>query len=417
VVSETSFPRKCGFCTHRFSSRQERIDHIAGMRPKFHRIINETNNITDHFKKGKCMLDWNDDEDDTADSDNMDDDDNDKPDSDSFDGSSNEQPDQDPQGHPGPKQNGNGNNGRGGREHFSGFGQFQLSQLKTSDAGTGEHGYTVEQQSCSWNKPNNAGDGLQEDMEPRHHCSSQEQCFFPEQRSIHEQRSIIQSHAGCIKAEGDDTDLLARNAIARTLIDTNTQNPTPMGTSKDIATLATNPPLQQCEREGMLTERGQINPKPVVAISKELTADMAGAQQDGGPVSTPSSCVLPVTESILPEGSPQSDGKLHVESSPIAGTSSEEIPRDRLRLLTLEGGGIRDSTLIVLMEHLMGELKNEDETGRRARLRDFFDVIGGTSTGGYVANTMCSNIRLTNSIGLSRRCSAVLGWRLQLFST
>jgi hypothetical protein len=363
------------------------------------------------------MLDWNDDEDDTADSDNMDDDDDDKPDSDSFDGSSNEQPDQDPQGHPGPKQNGNGNNGRGGGEHFSGFGQFQLSQLKTSDAGAGEHGYTVEQQSCSWNKPNNAGDDLQEDIDPGHQCSSQEQCSFPEQRPIQEQRSSTQSYTGCIKAEGDDTDLLARDAIARTLIDTNTQNPTPMGAPKDMATLTSNPPLQQCEREGMLTERGQIDPKSVLAISKELIADIVGAQQDGGPVSTPSSCVLPVPESVLAEESPQSDGKLHVESSPMAGTSSKEIPRDRLRLLTLEGGGIRDSTLIILMEHLMGELKNEDETGRRARLRDFFDSIGGTSTGGYVANTTCSNIRLTNWIGLSRRCSAVLAWRLQLSST
>ncbi|KAI0580825.1 dual specificity mitogen-activated protein kinase kinase 1 [Pyrenophora tritici-repentis] len=29
VYSETEFPRKCGFCRHRFESRQERIDHIA----------------------------------------------------------------------------------------------------------------------------------------------------------------------------------------------------------------------------------------------------------------------------------------------------------------------------------------------------------------------------------------------------
>ncbi|PZD27474.1 SPS1, serine threonine protein kinase, partial [Pyrenophora tritici-repentis] len=37
VYSETEFPRKCGFCRHRFESRQERIDHIAN-----------------HFKQGKC---------------------------------------------------------------------------------------------------------------------------------------------------------------------------------------------------------------------------------------------------------------------------------------------------------------------------------------------------------------------------
>ncbi|KAH8723225.1 hypothetical protein GQ44DRAFT_828424 [Phaeosphaeriaceae sp. PMI808] len=55
--SETEFPRKCGFCKHRFESRQERIDHIAV-----------------HFKQGKCMLDWNDDEN-AHDSDNTDNDD------------------------------------------------------------------------------------------------------------------------------------------------------------------------------------------------------------------------------------------------------------------------------------------------------------------------------------------------------
>jgi hypothetical protein len=200
------------------------------------------------------------------------------------------------------------------------------------------------------------------------------------------------------------------------VIDTKIQNQTPMVASKDMTILKTNPPLQQCKGDGVLMEQGQINTKSVAANSRLLTADIAGAQQDGGPVSTPSSCVLPVTESVLSEEIPQSEGKLDVGSSPKAGSSSEEIPRDRLRLLTLEGGGIRDSTLITLMEHLMGQLKDEDETGRRARLRDFFDAIGGTSTGGYVANLTYSSIRLTNWIGSSQRCSAVLAWRLQISS-
>lgn len=30
VHSDTAFPRKCGFCPHRFTTRQERIDHIGG---------------------------------------------------------------------------------------------------------------------------------------------------------------------------------------------------------------------------------------------------------------------------------------------------------------------------------------------------------------------------------------------------
>ncbi|KAF2731579.1 hypothetical protein EJ04DRAFT_514522 [Polyplosphaeria fusca] len=68
VFSDTTFPRKCGFCPHRFVTRQDRIDHIA-----------------DHFRlDGKCMLDWVDDDEDNNGSDDADDDD--RPDSDDFQG-------------------------------------------------------------------------------------------------------------------------------------------------------------------------------------------------------------------------------------------------------------------------------------------------------------------------------------------
>lgn len=70
VHSETEFPRRCGFCTHTFSSRQERIDHIA-----------------EHFQKGSYMLQWNDHDDEGGDQDDGADDD-DRPDSDRFDGGS-----------------------------------------------------------------------------------------------------------------------------------------------------------------------------------------------------------------------------------------------------------------------------------------------------------------------------------------
>lgn len=68
VETETTFPRKCGFCPKRFVNRQERIDHIA-----------------DHFKKGKCMLDWNDS--DESDDFNDDDDSDDSPADDNGEGS------------------------------------------------------------------------------------------------------------------------------------------------------------------------------------------------------------------------------------------------------------------------------------------------------------------------------------------
>lgn len=123
VESDTDFPKKCGFCPHRFTERQDRIDHIA-----------------EHFKQGKCMLDWTDDEDENIrDSDNSDDndDDNDRPDGGDF---GNNQPffppNQDQHGGPGSE---NGGSGGGGGSSGSGSGcgqqptqggyfQFQLAQ-------------------------------------------------------------------------------------------------------------------------------------------------------------------------------------------------------------------------------------------------------------------------------------------------
>ncbi len=116
VYSETEFPRKCGFCRHRFESRQERIDHIA-----------------DHFKQGKCMLDWCDEED-TDSHDSADDDNGDGPSDDGFDGKPSTQPPFDPRGGSGSKHSGTGGSsgGSAGQPPSGGFFQFQLSQLGES---------------------------------------------------------------------------------------------------------------------------------------------------------------------------------------------------------------------------------------------------------------------------------------------
>ncbi|KAH6642882.1 hypothetical protein C7974DRAFT_328572 [Boeremia exigua] len=122
VSSETEFPRNCGFCKHKFDSRQDRIDHIA-----------------EHFKQGKCMLDWNDESNDDADnSDNTDDDDdNDKPSGDGYDGAPSHPPrESDPRNHFGSHYYGGGDYGGGGSSSSGGSGssllpdsffQFQLS--------------------------------------------------------------------------------------------------------------------------------------------------------------------------------------------------------------------------------------------------------------------------------------------------
>ncbi|KAL5119704.1 protein kinase D signaling [Pleosporales sp. CAS-2024a] len=111
VCSETEFPRRCGFCKHRFESRQERIDHIA-----------------EHFKQGKCMLDWMDGEGcDNSGNANDSDDDNDDP-------SGNDSESSTPPHPPPPHIPRGGSNGGDGSQ--GGYFQFQLSQLNESEAGT-----------------------------------------------------------------------------------------------------------------------------------------------------------------------------------------------------------------------------------------------------------------------------------------
>ena len=115
VYSETEFPRKCGFCRHRFETRQERIDHIA-----------------DHFKQGKCMLDWRDEEDNDS-LDSADDDNDDGPGDGGFRGKPSPQPPFHPQGDGGSKNTGSGGSGgSAGQSSNGGFFQFQLSQLGES---------------------------------------------------------------------------------------------------------------------------------------------------------------------------------------------------------------------------------------------------------------------------------------------
>lgn len=145
VSSDTEFPRQCGFCRHRFTSRQDRIDHIA-----------------DHFKQGKCMLDWN--EEDMSDSDGSSDDNND--DDDSGDGGSDSgskpsypPPQYDPSGDAGSKyySGGGSGSGSGGDPPQGGFFQFQLSQLH--EGGGIEHQPIIEQHIKS------AGDNFQQQVQ------------------------------------------------------------------------------------------------------------------------------------------------------------------------------------------------------------------------------------------------------------
>jgi len=55
------------------------------------------------------------------------------------------------------------------------------------------------------------------------------------------------------------------------------------------------------------------------------------------------------------------------------------MPGKDLRLLALDGGGVRGLSALMIVEQLM-ESVNPDSPPKPC---DYFDMIGGTSTGGY----------------------------------
>lgn len=55
------------------------------------------------------------------------------------------------------------------------------------------------------------------------------------------------------------------------------------------------------------------------------------------------------------------------------------MPED-LRLLALDGGGVRGLSALIILKKLM-ETVNQDAPPKPC---EYFDMIGGTSTGGYV---------------------------------
>jgi patatin-like phospholipase/acyl hydrolase len=54
------------------------------------------------------------------------------------------------------------------------------------------------------------------------------------------------------------------------------------------------------------------------------------------------------------------------------------MPGDNLRLLALDGGGVRGLSSLLILERLMQAVDSEAPP----KPCDYFDMIGGTSTGG-----------------------------------
>jgi patatin-like phospholipase/acyl hydrolase len=55
------------------------------------------------------------------------------------------------------------------------------------------------------------------------------------------------------------------------------------------------------------------------------------------------------------------------------------------RVLSLDGGGVRGLSSLLILKEIMAEIGRSAETQRDPLPCEYFDLIGGTSTGGLIA--------------------------------
>ena len=55
------------------------------------------------------------------------------------------------------------------------------------------------------------------------------------------------------------------------------------------------------------------------------------------------------------------------------------------RVLTLDGGGVRGLSSLLILRDIMEDVGQASETLETPRPSEYFDLIGGTSTGGLIA--------------------------------
>jgi patatin-like phospholipase/acyl hydrolase len=76
------------------------------------------------------------------------------------------------------------------------------------------------------------------------------------------------------------------------------------------------------------------------------------------------------------------------------------------RLLALDGGGIRGLVTLGILEKLEADLRAASGAGASSRLSDYFDFIGGTSTGAILAARPCDREAVEDLIAFYRACGA-----------
>jgi len=65
-----------------------------------------------------------------------------------------------------------------------------------------------------------------------------------------------------------------------------------------------------------------------------------------------------------------------------------------VRLLSFDGGGIRGLSSLIILDKIMDRIKHDESLSEDPRPCDYFDLIGGTSTGGIIA-LMLGRLRMS----------------------
>lgn len=107
---------------------------------------------------------------------------------------------------------------------------------------------------------------------------------------------------------------------------------------------------------GMALQQGHTTIDAVPPAMRDLMANTSGSNST--PVSTP-----------LATGAPE-------------GSKTSDPPRVR-KILSLDGGGVRGLSIIIILKHIMRNLNRKRQY--KTQPWEEFDMIGGTSTGGIIA--------------------------------
>lgn len=87
------------------------------------------------------------------------------------------------------------------------------------------------------------------------------------------------------------------------------------------------------------------------------------------------------------------------------------MPGRDLCLLSLDGGGVRGLSSLYILERIMGTInaRNEREGKPRQKPCEYFDMIGGTSTGGYVQASRVRDIKRIDCADVASLIAIMLG--------